>query len=72
MRAENELGVFTEQEEDREPGEEAATGRVAGNDPGREPGFRLRRALQAISGLWSLSPVSREPGWITRVSGWSV
>lgn len=51
MRGENKLGMFKGQQEDREPGVEPETGRVAGEGARKVAGFRSWRALRAMLGL---------------------
>lgn len=54
------LGMFKEQKENPEPGMEAATGRVAGDDARKVARLQIMGSLAGHFVLWILSPVRRE------------
>lgn len=70
-RGENKLGKCKEQQEDHKPGVEPATGRVAGDDARKVASIQIMESLAGHLGLWILSPVRREQGWVILASGWN-
>lgn len=71
MQGMSELDMFKEQKENPEPGMEAATGRVAGDDARKVARIQIMGSLAGHLVLWILNPVGREQGQITLASGWS-
>lgn len=63
--------MLKEQQEDHKPGEEPATGRVAGDDARKVVGPGSWRALQAIVRTLDFKAREREYEWTTLASGWS-